>query len=155
MDRINKLEIRMINHKYYLYATSYSKIPVYYFSIKKDTLVLSRDKIAHTYIYSPEIKSIDKKDGLVGKMNIQLLNKLLLKNGFDIYKELNISDSTYFYCNNEINKNNIISTSGKCDNQWILEKDSNIIFIYKLYNSCNANRWTFKIKKELVFKIIL
>jgi hypothetical protein len=156
-DIVRRSDVRIINYEYFAYTTPYSKVPYCKISLNNDTLFLKVGRINHKYIYSPNLNTIDCRDKMVGKLNLNQIMTRLSKYGFDLYEKLNVCDSTYLYFANEIGEINLISTIGNRENNWILEESSNKIFIYKYLNLYESkSRWApCEIRKKLMFSIVI
>jgi hypothetical protein len=155
MDNIEELDAKIKGKEYFVYKDISSSAPFCSFSIKNDSLLLNTSGVMHLYINSPTLYSNVKFDINIGRLNIILFYKLLKNGDFNVFQKLNITDSTFIYCNNELGKVNLISTKDDCTNMWILELLSKKILVYKYLNSCDPKSSPNEIKKKLIFTINL
>lgn len=138
--------------KYEVYTSLNSPIPFFRMEILIDTLFLIKDDIKFKYVYSPYLEEYNERD-LVGQLNMKIFNDKLINEEDGITQKLQITESTCFYCNEELGRVNLVSTKNDCENMLILESKDGSVLIYDYLNSCDSKTYPVDLKKKLMYTI--
>jgi len=141
-----ELDVKYLAGKEYeVYVSFDSPYPFFKMEILKDTLFLTKNDVRFRYVKCPQLRRSEYND-LVGQLNIKMINDKLVS------QKLKITDSTSFYCNNELGGVNLLSTKNDCKNMWILEKEGDDILIYDYLNSCDSKTFPVELRKKMVYR---
>lgn len=117
--------------------------------ITGDTLYLNDHGVISLFVLRSEINGNEYNE-IIGKINLKaLVNRIGAEDQF--IKEISSDNLSLLLCNPEIGNINLLSTTGNCENRWIIEKSSTSISIYRFENACGDKSVPFKIKKTLVY----
>jgi len=117
--------------------------------IESDTLYLSDNGIVSQFVRDNSFED-EGYNTIIGKLNLNsVINRIGTENNF--INKVNITDLSGLLCNSEIGNINLLSTSGQCENKWIIERKGEKLLIYKFENSCADKSIPFEIKKTLIY----